>query len=237
MGSPALEPRIGTRIPAPAALFGFLILGGLAVWALPEVAGSLPGPGNAAQARYAATCLGVLALTGAYVYGVSRVNRALDRAWMTWTLVYGSGLAIVKFILSPIAFERSSGLSLGGSVTAGLVVMPLYILALALMYVLAVRRRGEWSLSSRVGLSIGFAVAAVTSRLLVAWVLGTASEYLDEFFWRGLVLPVVVAIASFAALGSFDHAGPALKPALHVGVSVIVAHHLLWVLYMFVLFA
>jgi hypothetical protein len=88
-----------------------------------------------------------------------------------------------------------------------------------------------------VGLSVGFAVAAVVTRLLVALILGTADQYLDDFFWRGLVLPLVVAIASFAVSLSFDLSGSAPRQVLRMGVAVIVIHHLLWVLYMYILFA
>lgn len=228
---------MGNLVPAPGALLGFLILGGLAVWALPELAKELPHPGRTEQARYAAACLGVLILTGAYASVVATTQRDLDRAWMIPTVIYGAGLAIVKFILSPTAFELSTGTSLGGFVTAGLAVMPVYIAAMALIYTLADRRKGRWSLSSRVGLSVGFAVAAVVTRFLVAMVLGTADQYLDDFFWRGLVLPLVVAIASFAVSASFDRSGSALRQALHTGFVVIVTHHLLWILYMYLLFA
>jgi hypothetical protein len=237
MASSAAEPRMGNFVPAPGALFGFLILGGLAVWALPEIAEDLPHPGRLEQARYASACLGVLILTGAYITVVSTTERDLDRAWMIPTVVYAAGLAIVKFILSPTAFELSTGTGLGGFVTAGLVVMPLYIAAMVLIYSLAGRRRGRWSLSSRVGLSVGFAVGAVVTRLLVALILGTADQYLDDFIWQGLVLPLIVAIASFAVSLSFDLSGSAMRRALHAGLAVIVTHHLLWVLYMYLLFA
>ena len=237
MASSAVEPRKGNLVPASWALLGFLILGALAVWALPEIAEDLPHPGRPEQARYAAACLGVLILTGAYISVVATTHRDLDRAWMIPTVVYAAGLAIVKFILSPTAFELSTGTSLDGFVTAGLAVMPLYIAATLLIYSLADRRKGRRSLSSRVGLSVGFAVAAVVTRLLVALILGTADQYLDDFFWRGLVLPLVVAIASFAVSLSFDLSGSALRQVLRMGVAVIVIHHLLWVLYMYILFA
>ena len=237
MATAAVEPRGGGLVPAPAAFFGFLALGVLAVLVLPGIADDLPHPGRIEQAQYAITCLGVLVSTSIYVGIVARTQPGLDLAWMSWTLFYGAGLVIVKFILSPTAFQKSSGTSLEAFVTSGMLVMPLYIAAFVLMYRLADQRGGDWPLSSRLGVASGLAIAAVITRLVVSLILGTASEYLDSLLGTGLVLPIVVATASFAVMNSFDRSGPSLKSALRVGIGLIVGQHVLWVVYMYRLFS
>lgn len=223
-------------VPEPGAFLGFLVLGVLAAWVLPEVGDNLPLPGRAEHARHATTCLGVLVLTGLYVYVVARTRPHLDRTWLAWTLLYGVGLAIVKFILSPDAFQKSTETTLGEFVTTGMLVMPLYLAAFGLMYLLANRRGDDWSLTSKVGVAAGLAVTAVATRLLVSVILGTADEYLEDLLGVGLILPLVVAAASFAVMESFDRAGPSLKSALGVGIALVIGHHVLWVTYMYRLF-
>jgi hypothetical protein len=237
MATATVEPRGSGLVPAPAAFLGFLALGVLAILALPGIADDLPHPGRIEQAQYALTCLGVLVATSVYVCTVARTQPVLDLAWISWTLLYGAGLVIVKFILSPTAFQKSSGTSLDAFVTSGMLVMPLYIAAFVFMYRLADRRGGNWLLSSRFGVASGLAIVAVTTRLVVALILGTASEYLDGLVGTGLVLPLVVATASFAVMNSYESSGPALKSALRVGIGLIVGQHLLWVTYMYRLFS
>jgi hypothetical protein len=237
MVSSAGGTRAAGALLAPWGFLGFLLLGVVAVLALPQIGDDLPHFGRDDQAQYAATCLGVLVVTGAYLYLVALSRPVTDRGWLVPTLVYVAGLVTVKFILSPTAFQKSSGGSLGGFVTAGIVVMPLYIAALGLMYLLALRKRGEWTFSSRLGIAVAFAAAAVITRLLVASFLGTASEYLDDLIGAGLVLPMVVAVASLAVMESFDRAGTFLKDLLYVGIALVVAHHLLWIVYMDRLFS
>ncbi|MDQ3981810.1 MAG: hypothetical protein M3271_03910 [Actinomycetota bacterium] len=232
MVSSADGARAAGPFPAAWAFLGLLLLGVAAVIALPQIGDDLPHFGRDDQARYAITCLGVLALTGGYLYLVAWTRGVVDRAWMLPTFVYVAGLAIVKFILSPTAFQKSSDASLAGFMTAGMVVMPLYIVALGLMYSLALRKRGEWTLSSRLGFALGWAAIAVTTRLLVSLVLGTASDYLDDLVGPGLVLPTVVAVASLAVMESFDRAGTFARDLLFVGIAVVIAHHVLWVVYM-----
>ena len=237
MSSTDAETIQDQRLPAPGALVGAGVLGILAVLALPNLADNLPHPGRLEQAQYALTCLGVVMLTSAYVILVSRTHPALNRSWMLWTLLYGAGLVIVKFIMSPTAFEKSPGASLRGFITAGMVVMPLYLAGLAIMRSMAERRRGSWSLQSKLVAAAGFAVLAVVTRLVVAFILGTASEYLEDFIGPGLILPVVAAAASFAMMESFDQAGTASKSALGVGIALVLLPHLLWPVYMYRLFA
>ena len=234
MTSTAVERR--GLVPAPGALLGFLVLGALAVFALPEVADNLPHPGRVEQARYATTCFGVLVLTGLYVYAVASSRPQLDRTWVAWTLLYAMGVVIVKFILSPNAFQKSTETTLNEFVTTGMLVMPLYLAAFGLMYHLARRRREGWSLSSKLAVAMSLAVAAVATRFLVSLILGSADEYLDGLIGAGLILPVVVAVASFAVMESFDRAGPSLKSALGLGIALVIAHHLLWMVFMFRVF-
>ncbi|MFN2525480.1 MAG: hypothetical protein ABR505_04360 [Actinomycetota bacterium] len=236
MVASATVERRQSPLPAPGAFLIFLVLGVGAVLTLPAVADAIPHPGRPEQAQYAATCLGVLTSTCIYVYLVARGNSVLGRAWISWTLVYGGALAIVKFILSPTAFQTSSGASLGAFVGAGLVVMPLYLGALGLMYVLAVRRRGEWPFSSKLGVGVGLALVAVATRFVVAFFLGTSTQYLEDLVGVGLILPLVVCLASLAVMESFDRARASLRTALNVGIAVVIAQHLLWTIYMYRLF-
>jgi hypothetical protein len=223
-------------IPAPAALLAFLSLGFLAVVTLPNIADDLPHPGRVEQAQYAITCLGLIVLTGAYVYTVTRAQPKLDRAWMLWTLLYGAGLLIVKFILSPTAFQKSADTSLGEFVTSGLVVVPLYVAAFGYLYLLARRRSENWSLRARLGVAATLAIVAVATRIVIALIVGTAPEYMEDLIGPGLVLPAVVAAASLALMQSFVLAGRHLKSALGVGLTLVIGHHLLWTVYMYQLF-
>lgn len=214
-----------------------MALGLLVVVTLPTLAYHVPHPGRIGQAQYSATAAGVLALTAIYVYVVAKTQPALDKTWMSWTLLYGSGLVIVKFLLSPAAFERSSTTSLVAFVSSGLAVMPLYLAALALLHVLVGRSEGKWSLPSKLGTAAGLALGAVVTRLVVAFILGTASEYIENLFGIGLIMPAVVAIASFAVMGSFEAAGHSLRFGLGVGVAMVVSQHLLWVVFMYRVFS
>ena len=223
-------------VPAPALLVAFFLLGSLAVIQLPSLARHLPHPGRIAQAQYAATAVGIFLLTVAYLYLASRVEPAFDLPWTLWSALYATGLVIVKFILSPTAFDKTGGASLDSFVTTGLLVMPLYLGACGVMYVVARRADGDWTLSSKVWVALGLAVLAVVTRLVAAVILGTASQYLDGFIGTGLILPILVAGASFALMQSFDRARPSLKPALGVAVTLVVAQHVLWALYMYRLF-
>lgn len=223
-------------VPAPGALLGLLAVGLVAVLGLPGVADDLPHPGREEQAQYALTCLGLLVITCAYVYLVARAETRLDRTWILWTLTFAIGLLIVKFILSPTAYQKSTDTSLGEFVTSGLVVAPLYLAALGLMYWIAGRSKGSWSSASMLKVSAGLAIVAVSTRLAVALVLGTASEYLDSLLGTGLILPVIVAGASFAVMKSFDRAGPSLSSAFAVGIALVICQHVLWTVYMYRLF-
>jgi hypothetical protein len=231
MVSSAADARAGP-LPALWGFLGFLLLGILAVLTLPQIADHLPHFGRAEEARFATTCLGLLALTVAYLYFLALTRPVRERAWLAPTLIYFAGLVIIKFILSPTAFQKSSGASLGGFVTAGIVVMPLYIGGLGLMYSLAVRKQKAWTFSSRLRLAVGFAVAAIVARLVVALILGTASDYLGDLVGAGLILPVVVAAASLAVMESFERAGSFRKELLYLGTAVVLADHLLWIVYM-----
>lgn len=223
-------------VPAPEWVLGLAALGSLAVMTLPELAKSLPHPGQTRQAQYAATCLGTVVLSSGYAWAVARVHQQLDRSWVASTCIYATGLAIVKFIMSPISFDKSSEITLGEFVAAGLAVVPLYLAALGVVYVSASRQRGVWPSASKLRLAGLLALLAVATRFLVALVLGTASEYLESLAGAGLVLPVVIVVGSLAVMESFDRAGPLLKAALRVSVVIVVVQHAMWVVYMYRLF-
>jgi hypothetical protein len=237
MGSTADAGDKRELVAAPVALAGVVALGVLAVIFLPDVVDDLPLPGKVVQARYAAACSAVITLTALYVVAVAITRPGLDRKWIAWTTGYGSALAFVKFMLSPIAFSKSSETSLGGFVTAGLLVLPLYLAALGAMYALAARRRDGWAWGSKIGFALLLAVVAVAARLLVSLVLGTSSDYLDDLIGVGLILPIVVAAASIAVMESFSRARPRPAEAFRVSIVLVLVQHVLWTVYMYRLFA
>lgn len=229
--------RPGRLVLEPAALAGLLFAGIGAVVALPELAPHLPRAGRPEQATYAATSLGVIALSGAYLFAVARRTRAANPHWLLWTGLYNAALVVVKFILSPAAFEGSTT-SLTSFVVSGLIVMPLYIVGLVLVYHIAVRRTGARTWPSRISLAVGLAGAAVVTRLLAAAALESASQYLRDLAGgRGLILPAVVAAASLAVAEAFRRAGSASRDAVSTGIALVLVDHVLWVVYMNRLFS
>ena len=230
--------EVGRRGSASAlgALAGSIVLGVVAVLLLPEIAGDIPHPGTDEQARYALTGLGVAAVTVTFVYALGAVRRGgLERAWQ-FTAAYGCGLAAVKFVLSPTAFRESTDVTLGSFVVSGVAVVPVYLGAIAFLYVLASRRSGEWPVASKLRVAVLLGVLAVATRYVAALALGTGSEYARDLAGSGLVLPVVVALASMAVMEAFDRSRPSLRMALAEAVAIVVVHHALWVVYMYRLF-
>jgi hypothetical protein len=237
MASTPGRARQTDAVPEPWALLALLVVGTAAVIALPSLAVHLPRPGRPEQAQYAATSLGVFALTAGYVYAVAH-RRGFDRVWIATTLAYDAALVVVKFILSPTAYEKSPDTSLSSFTAAGLVVMPLYIAALGVIYIVATRRRGSWEWSSKAGLAVGLAAIAVAARLASAFALGTTSTYVhDVFKGPGILLPTLVIVASLAVMGSFERAGDAVQAAFGVGVVLVLVEHALWLAYMYRLFS
>lgn len=220
------------RALTASAAFGLLIIGTAAVVFLPDVAHHIPHPGQLSQAKYALVAAAILVLSAAYIFAIAETTPELDRVWGGWTLVYGAGLATVKFILSPIAFQKESGTTLLAFVIAGLIGMLLYVGALYVIYLIARKAAPSWSMTSKLTYAVVFGAAAVALRVLFATVLGTASQYIHGLGGTGLVLPFVVAIASFSAMQSFDRAGSQRLPALVAGIALVVAQHVLWVVYM-----
>lgn len=220
---------------AGAALAGFVLFGVVAVLFLPELADDVPHPGRDDQAAYALTALGMGVVTAGFVYAFATARPDLERAWMP-AVVYGSGLAIVKFILSPTAFSKSPGVSLGEFVTSGLVVVPVYLAVIAFLYSAASRQTGEWAFAAKLRIAVLLAVLAVATRYLTALVLGTASEYLRSLVGTGLVLPVVAVLASLAVMEAFDRSRPSTRSAFGEAVAIVLVHHVLWVVYMYRLF-
>lgn len=232
----AAEAHGGSAAAASAALAGFAALGAFAVLALPEIADDVPHPGRGDQASYALTALGVAIATSAFVYVSAAVRGGgLERAWAP-AVAYGSGLAIVKFILSPTAFSKSSGVSLGEFVASGVAVVPVYLGVIAFLYSAASGRPEPWPPASKLRTAVLLGALAVASRYAVSLVLGTASEYVRSLAGTGLVLPVVVALASLAVMEAFDRARPSTRTAAGEAVAIVLVQHALWVVYMYRLF-
>ena len=236
----ASAPEAASKIellPEPLALVGLLVAAVAAALLLPALAPHVPHPGTAEHAKYALTGAGVLALSTAYLFAVAR-RESLDRTWLVLTFAFGAGLVIVKFVLSPSAFSRVPGKSLGSFAAAGIIVMPLYIAALYGIYAIARRRSGGWSFTSKAVLAIGLAVVAVLTRFVASAALGTASRYTHDLsHGSALLLPAFVIVASLAVMGSFDRAGPALQTAFSVSVALVLIMHVTWVVYMYRLFS
>lgn len=231
-----LEAQRGSGTVVWAGLTAFVALGAVAVLALPEIVDDVPHPGRDDQAGYALTGLGMAIATATFVYALAATGReALERVWLP-TIAYGTGLAIVKFVLSPIAFSKSSGVSIGEFVTSGLVVVPLYLAVVAFLYSIAAKKRGEWPLASKLRVAVLLGVLAVATRYTASLVLGTASEYLRSLSGTGLVLPVVAALAALAVMAAFDRSRPSVRDALFQAVAILIVHHALWVVYMYRLF-
>ena len=216
-------------VPAPWALCGLVALGAVAVLLLPAAGSSLPWEidpePNATQ--LAATAFGVMVLTAGYLLAAAR-EAGWQRTPALLTFGYLTGIAVVKFILSPASFHNTPDTTLGTFVWLGLAVMALYLVALALIY-REVRR-------PTVLLVVAALVLALLSRYLLAVVLGRdAGDYLGDIFsgagWWLLALiggSVVAAVESFR---SGDRAS-----LLRAGTAVIVVYHGLWALFMFRLF-
>ncbi len=219
--------------PARGPLFGFLGLGVVAVLVLPLIPDQLPLPGRPQDSRYAITCLGIIALSAAYLYLVAAKYLALDLKWVRWNLMFVGGLAIVRFILSPIAFEKS-GTSLGTSLMVGIALMPIYLGAVGLILVLARRQHAGSSFSSSAAVAGGLAILALLVRLLVNRILGSEDP---DIFGVGFVLPLVVAVGSYSLMQGFERARASLRSAAGMAMSMVVALHVLWVVYMYILFS
>lgn len=236
MAARALEARRGNGTAVSVALTAFVALGAVAVLFLPDVVDDVPHPGRDDQAGYALAGLGVAIATAAFVYAFAAAGtEALERATLP-AIAYGTGLAIVKFVLSPVAFSKSPGVSLGEFVTSGLVVVPVYLAVIAFLYSLAARKAGEWPFASKLRVALLLGALAVATRYAVSLVLGTASEYLRSLPGTGLVLPVVATLAALAVMQAFDRSRPSVRAALFQAVAIVIVHHALWVVYLYRLF-
>ena len=133
-------------------------------------------------------------------------------AWTTpaaaLTFAYLAGIGIAKFVLSPASFHNEADAELSGYLVLGAGVMVLYLAALGTLYRLT-ERSGErdWPGAWVVGAVAGVLVFALASRYVVAIVLGRdLGDYLADVFRGGRVwLPVLLAGATVAAIGSFRH--------------------------------
>ncbi len=236
---------------APLWVFGLLGLAAiLAVVFIPELASELTAGSERQEraAQFAATSVALLACTAGYLCALA-LRAGLDARWALLTLGYGALLVIIKFILSPAAFDATPQASLAEYVGVGLVVMVFYCLALALVYALAQRVSPEaaWSRMSKVRVAAGLVLLSILGRVVAVAVVGApGGDYLHHVFsGAGLILPVAVGVAVVLVVEAFDRArrrsvgGPddALRISLGVGVSIVLVYHALWVVYMVRLFS
>ena len=150
---------------------------------------------------------------------------------------FAVALTVVRFILSPTAFEKAADTPLADFITTGLFVMFLYIVVLLLLYRVVQRRPWGWTWPVKVGAAVVIGLVAVATRLIVAGLLGTTSSYLRDLSGSGLVLPIVVFAAVVSVIRSFDLAGTHAGTTLQMFISLVVIEHVLWVVYMNGLFA
>lgn len=243
LGSSTSTARSGSLIPAPWALLGFALLGVAAVLDLPSLGRNL-GIGDSAEpsaAPAALTGAAILLFTAGYLM-VAAVAEGLPRKWVGLTFGYCSGIAVIKFGVSPASFENAPGTGLVDYLKIGVIVMLLYCAGLWAIQAGASRNRHprQWSLQSKLTLLAGLVVFALVSRYLAALALGTgADDYLTEVFGgTGWLLFVLLAVVSAVAIESFDIAGRGenatrrLRSALLVGLAVVVTYHGLWALFM-----
>ena len=219
----------GDRNRALAPLAALVVLGVGAVWALPPLGASLPWETdpepNATQ--LATSAFGIVVLTAGCLWMVARAT-----AWPTrpavLTFAYLGAIAVVKFILSPASFHNTEDAELATYLWLGLVVMLIYLIALAGLY-----RAAGRSTALTLGAVLAFAVA---TRYLAAVVLGRdVGDYLGDVFGAGgLWLLVLLGGAAFAAIECFRQPRSALS--FRTGAAVIVVYHGLWALYMLRLF-
>lgn len=219
----------GHRSRELAPLAALALLGSGAVWALPSLGASLPWETdpepNASQ--LATSAFGIVVLTAGCLWMVARAT-----AWPTrpaaLAFAYLAAIATVKFILSPASFHNTEDTELSTYLWLGLVVMVLYLVALAGIYSMAGRSKAV-----TLGAVLVFAVA---SRYVAALVLGRdVDDYLGDVFGAGGVwLLALLGGAAFAAVECFREPRPALS--FRTGAAVIVVYHGLWALYMLRLF-
>lgn len=226
------------------------LLGLVAVLVLPEAASLLPlgDRPEPNETQLALTSLGVLLLTGAYLYATSNVT-GLSAGWAGLAFGYNAAIVVVKFIFSPASYYNSPGTALSEHLGVGVAVLALYAAALTVIY--AVARRNQhprrWAWPSKVGLVLAVVVFAMVSRSVAAVALGrTASDYLEHIFaGAGLWLPVLIIAASWLAIEAFDRAAhgseawapdASLRTAFGTGLALLVVYHGLWVVFMLRLF-
>jgi hypothetical protein len=219
----------GDRTRALAPLAALVVLGLGAVWSLPSLGASLPWETdpepNATQ--LATSAFGIVVLTAGCLWLVARAT-----AWPTrpaaLTFAYLAAIAVVKFILSPASFHNTEDAELATYLWLGLVVMVIYLIALAGLY-----RAAGRSKAVTLGAVLLFALA---SRYLAALVLGRdVGDYLGDVFGAGgLWLLALLGGAALAAVECFRQPRSALS--FRAGAAVIVVYHGLWALYMLRLF-
>ena len=219
---------LGDRLTVLAALgLGWVFLA-------PELATALPygerAEPNATQLAF--TTLGLILLTGLYLWRTADRLGYRGRGWeLAWA--YNSAIVVIKFILSPAAYRNTPTTTLGEFVGVGLVAMVFYVVGLVVVFTVVVRRPEPSTWRTKASVVAVLVVLAVSARWVAAVVLGTGPEEYFRHVWRGsgLLLPLLVGSTALLAVEAFDRAADKGR-ALQDGFALIVAYHVLWVVFM-----
>lgn len=223
------------RLFEPWWLAALAVAGFVGVLGLPALGYHLPAFGSTQHARWAATCVGVFVLVWGFLYLIAR-GASFDRRALPWVGGFNAAVIVVKFALSPSAFERRAGSSLSSFVGIGVAVLPLYVAAIYVSYLVASRR--PLSGLARTSLGLGIAAVAVLVRFGASVALGTRASYVHDLgTGRALILPALVFVASMAVLESYRRANGRMGSVVALLVVLVVVEHLWWVAYMYGLFS
>jgi hypothetical protein len=182
------------------------------------------------------TAVVVLSLTAVYIWAVQRMT-GWERTSAILTFCFLTGIATVKFVVSPGAFLNTAGVTLEEYLWLGAGVLVLYLVGLSVIYWVSQRYRDRtWPWTSKAAVVLCLLVFAAGSRYLAAHILtDNVSDYLsDTFRGAGVWLFVLLIGSVVAAVEAFDRAGA--ERAFRVGVSVIIVYHALWAVFMYRLF-
>lgn len=222
-----------------------------------QITGNYNFNGHTRAVQSAVVSLATVALTVPVLYQAKNKYGFLP-PWMAFTLAYNAFIVVIKLIISPAALSFSGGQVTSRYISAGIVVMVLYLLAVSAVYEIY-RRKTQDALHShkrtvqlnwliKLGLATGIFGLAIFSRVIVAHILTntSASNYLDKVFSsNGLLLPILLASMIVMAIESFELAAQtavrlknstSLKQSYILGAGLIVIYHLLWVIYTVLIF-
>lgn len=234
----SIGPHVSRWLPV-----GLLLVATLAVLLVPGLGHGFTGDSSQLKqsTRFALTALVLIGTSAAYLLWVAH-SAGLGHAWFGLMLGYNSLIVVVKFVLSPSAYQATTKASLGQFLAIGLVVMAFYLLALGILRAVARRaaRAGGWSWRLRIVLLAGVAVVATSARFVAVPLVGApAALYLRHLFsGAGLILPAVLLLMGLLAILAFQAATSArtglvgLSTTVRAAAALLVAYHGLWVLFM-----